>query len=294
MRASSFAVLVACALVAPRVLADEADRPLAQQLFDDARALLEKGNYAEACPKFAESQRLDPGGGTLLNLAWCHELQGRTATAWSEFHDALAQAERDARQDREDFARQHIKDLEPKLVRIDVQVPPEVAARNPDVMLDRSRLPSAAWGTAVPVDPGEHRVTVEANGVAPFAVTVDANKPGTTFPVVVPSLPELVAPVPVVESRRSTEFWIVLGGAGALAATSVVTGLVALNANAYVKDNCDSARDFCRVSDASDAATRAKTFAWVSTITLGAALAAVGVAFLLPRDRVTVGVASTR
>ncbi len=153
MRAASFALVAACALVAPRALAGESDQPLAQQLFEDGRKLLEQGRYAEACPKFAESQRLDPGGGTLLNLAWCHELQGRTATAWSEFHDALAQAQKDARQDREDFARQHIKDLEPKLVRIVVHVAPEVAARNPEITLDRSRLPAAAWETAVPVDP---------------------------------------------------------------------------------------------------------------------------------------------
>jgi hypothetical protein len=273
-------------LLAGRAHADEDSRPLAQQLFDDGRTLLEAGRYAEACPKFAESQRLDPGGGTLLNLAYCHELEGRTATAWSEFHDALAQARTDARKDREDFARTHIADLEPKLVRIVVRVPPEVAARNPEVTLDRSRLPAAAWETGLPVDPGTHRVTVTANGVAPATTEIAATRAGQTYPVIVPLLPEATPTLTVDPPReRGTAFWITLGGAGALLATSAVTGIVALNANAYVKDNCSADRDFCKVGDAGAAATRAKTFAWISTLTLGAGLAAIGVAFLLPRER---------
>jgi hypothetical protein len=43
--------------------------PLAQTLFEEGRALMLKGDAATACPKFAESQRLEPAGGTLLNLA---------------------------------------------------------------------------------------------------------------------------------------------------------------------------------------------------------------------------------
>ena len=279
----------------------DTDRQIAQQLFDDGRALVEAKRYAEACTKFAESQRLDPGGGTLLNLAVCHELEGKTATAWSEFRDALGQAVKDERRDREDIARTHIADLAPRLMRIVVQVPEGVATRDPEINLDRSKLPATAWNTPIAVDPGEHRVTVSAAGMETWSTTVSVTVPGRTFAVELPSLeahlvcPEgqqrshgTCAPIPWDESKRgrSTAFWVTLGSAAALFATSAVTGIVALNADAYVKDNCSGARDFCRVSDAGDAATRAKTFAWASTLTLAGGAVATLVAFMLPREQV--------
>lgn len=279
----------------------DTDRQIAQQLFDDGRALLEAKRYAEACTKFAESQRLDPGGGTLLNLAVCHELEGKSATAWSEFRDALGQAVKDERKDREDIARTHIAELAPKLMRIVVRVPEAVAARDPEINLDRSKLPQTAWNTPIPVDPGEHRVSVSAPGAEPWATAVTVSEPGKTFTVELPSLeaqlicPEGQArsqnscvPIPWDESKRgrTTAFWVTLGGAGALFATSAVTGIVALEADAYVKDNCSGTRDFCRVSDAGDAATRAKTFAWISTLTLIGGGVTTLVAFVLPREQV--------
>jgi hypothetical protein len=295
----------------------DTDRQIAQQLFDDGRALLEQKRYAEACAKFADSQRLDPGGGTLLNLAVCHELEGKTATAWSEFRDALGQSVKDERKDREDIARAHIADLAPKLMRVVVHVPEAIAAREPEITLDKSRLPPPAWNTAIPVDPGEHRVAVNVRGAEPWSTVVAVSEPGKTYAVDLPPLeaqlvcPEgqqrsesTCVPIPWDESKRSrsTAFWVTLGGAGALFAASAVTGVVALNADAYVKDNCSGPRDFCRVSDADDAATRAKTFAWVSTLTLAGGALATIVAFALPRQQVkkwgggtiTIGVGSLR
>ena len=280
----------------------DTDRQIAQQLFDDGRTLLEARRYAEACPKFAESQRLDPGGGTLLNLAYCHELEGKTATAWSELRDALGQAIKDGRKDREDFTRTHIADLEPKLMRVVVHVPERLAARDPEINLDKSKLPPTAWDTPIPVDPGEHRVSVTIAGAQPWSVAVSVAEPGETYTVRLPSLESPVAcpqgemrvqescvtiPWDATKSRRTTAFWLTLGGAGALLVTSAITGVVALSANAYVKDNCSNERDFCRVTDAGDAATRAKTFAWISTATLGAGAVAGVVAFVLPREKPT-------
>ena len=65
--------------------------------------------------KFAESHRLDPSGGTILNLALCHEKEGKLARSWSEFTEAIAFARRDYRADREAEAQDHAGKLEPRL-----------------------------------------------------------------------------------------------------------------------------------------------------------------------------------
>jgi hypothetical protein len=62
--------LAALALPRPALAAPSAvDRTMAQSLFEDARRSMSEGNYAAACPKLEESNRLDPSGGTLLKSA---------------------------------------------------------------------------------------------------------------------------------------------------------------------------------------------------------------------------------
>src|SRR6185295_3075071 len=103
--------------------------------------------YAEACPKLAESQRLDPGGGTLLNLGLCHAGQGRTATAWAELREALGQARRDGRTDRAEIAGKKLAEIEPGLCRLTVAVASDARAAGVEIKLDDSALGVATWDT---------------------------------------------------------------------------------------------------------------------------------------------------
>jgi hypothetical protein len=165
-----------------------ADKLVATQLFKEGRALLEQGQVAQACPKLQESQRLDPGGGTLLNLALCHERQNRAATAWEEFTEALGVAKRDNLPQRIEFARDHIAELEPLLSRLVVQVP--AAADLPDLEIHRdgSPLGRAAWGSSLPVDPGDHLIEVTAPGKISWKESIVAGPKADTKIVVVPVL----------------------------------------------------------------------------------------------------------
>src|SRR5690242_7148142 len=69
--------------------ADVRDPVAAEALFHDGRAAAQKGDWETACPKFRESQRLDPAAGTLLNLADCEEHRGKVATAWQLFRQVV-------------------------------------------------------------------------------------------------------------------------------------------------------------------------------------------------------------
>jgi hypothetical protein len=178
----------------------EGDRTRATQLFRDARALMAEKRYAEACGMLEESQRLDPAGGTLLNVALCHELQGRAATAWSEFKEAMRVAQRDHRPDREAAAEGHVRALEPHLARLVIEVPPDARVRGVVVRRDGAEVAAADWGAAVPVDPGDHVVEAEAPGRTPWRATISVGGEGDSPTVRIPVLeppPPVPSPPPV-------------------------------------------------------------------------------------------------
>lgn len=147
---------------------------LAQSLFEDGRRLLESGEVAAACAKLAESHRLDPAGGTLLNLALCHEREGKLATAYVELVSAIAQGERDGRADRVSIAREHLAALEREVPRLVVTVPR--APEGAEITLDGTPLREAAWGSAMAVDPGPHAVRARAPGHRELHVEVTARR----------------------------------------------------------------------------------------------------------------------
>lgn len=168
-------LVFACSLVAASAAyaAPSADdSALATLLFERGRALIAQGQIPEACQKFAESQRLDPGGGTLLNLARCHEQEGRLASAWSEFRAAEIVARDGGRPDREAEAAYHISALEPRLSRLSIVVPAAADVTGLVVERDGRELGRGAWSTAIPVDGGEHVVRASAPGRQPFTATL--------------------------------------------------------------------------------------------------------------------------
>ena len=76
--------LAALTLLAMTSAALAEDKVAADAAFRAAKELEKAGKLVEACPLYETSYRNDPQLGALLNLANCHELTGRTATAWVE------------------------------------------------------------------------------------------------------------------------------------------------------------------------------------------------------------------
>jgi hypothetical protein len=189
MKRSALSIFVLLVLVpavsrAADPLEDFPDPGAAQTLYQEARALIQKNKYSEACPKLEDSLRLEAGVGTRSDLADCNEHIGKIATAWAGFLDAAARSSKVASQaDREKLARRRAQALEPRLPKLLIEVPK--AMQGLEVKRDGVAIDAAAWGTPIPVDPGAHRVIVTAPGRTRWVTTVQI-KEGETVRVEVP------------------------------------------------------------------------------------------------------------
>jgi hypothetical protein len=159
--------------------AETGDATIAEALFRDGQALMQRQRIAEACAKFQASQAAQPALGTLLNLAVCHEREGKTASAWTEFSEVQATAARTQDAKRRAYAETRLQELAIKLTKIEIHV--SEPAPDLRVLLDGRALPSGAWSSAIPIDPGEHLLEASAPGFRTFSErrAFDA-KPGAT------------------------------------------------------------------------------------------------------------------
>lgn len=281
------------------------EKQQATALFREAKALLEAGAVAEACRKLELSQRLDPGTGTLLNLAVCHEKEGRLATAAAEFRDALALARAAGRTDRVDLATQHLAALEPRLSKLVIIVSPQTDRPGLEVRRDGVVVAKAAWGTAIAIDPGEHIVEASAPNEPTWRVRVTAPSEGEVLSIEVPALapaapPAAAAPqvgprIDVVAAPSATAEAVpggparglsgrrvsalALGGAGIVSTgIGAYFGLLAISKKNDAEAECPNRN--CRSAGATLSA-QAVTAADVSTVTVIVGLSAIGAGVML-------------
>lgn len=149
--------------------AGPAEHEEADRLFRDGRARMLEGRFDEACPMLEESQRLDPSVGTLLNLAACHERQGKIGSAWVEYQKALIASRADGQAERVRLAEERTSALEPRVPWLRVVASADAGA----VSLDGVPLPAETIDRELPVDPGVHVVRADAQGAPSFEEHVD-------------------------------------------------------------------------------------------------------------------------
>jgi len=148
------------ATLAPEVArAQRRDAATADSLFRQAKTDEEHGDYVTACARLAESQRLNPTTGTLLNEADCEEHVGKIATAWAHFVEARGGLK--AGDERVAYAQQRIAALQGRVPHLSLRLRPDapVGAR---ILRGQDPVSAAMLNIPLATDPGLVTLTVTA------------------------------------------------------------------------------------------------------------------------------------
>lgn len=267
-------------------------RAAAEALFSEGRSLSAKGRFAEACPKFEASQQLDPGLGTMLNLAECYEKVGRTASAWTEYRDAIPLARAAGSKVRLDLATTRAAALESRLSTLTIRAPSAHSTPGLEIRRDGAPVLQAELGSAIPVDPGSHTLEATAPGKQAWAITVQVGADSPRVTIDVPTLADTakanaVAPVaatapkpdePAPKAGGSTQrtVAVVVGSVGVVGlGLGTVFGLMAKGSLSDAKGQCSSYPSDCSSQgvELNSTANSQATVATVAFIAGGAALA---------------------
>lgn len=250
-RALGVAAMLGLGATAPRQVwaqadAASAESQAAEALFRQAKGLLEKGELEPACEKFAASQALEPGLGTLLYLGDCYERAGRFASALEVFREAAELAEARSDEQRLRLAAIRARALEPRAPKLEVRND-SLEVRELQVTVGGTPLPASDLGKPLPRDAGRYDIRFSAPGYEPFVSHIELKNAAR----VVVNVPRLV---PIENgSRRSpdgegvpgssqrTVAWIVGGTGVALLATAGVFAGLAASKNRDSKAACDPA-----------------------------------------------------
>ncbi len=273
MRSCWFCAVLAC--TAPEVAFGQAtDAPLAEMLFQEGLKLMAERRFEQACPKLEESQRIEPGIGTLLHLADCYEQAGRLASAWATFQEAIPPARKAGHREREDAALKRVAALEPRLPRLLLLAP---AAAPTGMVVEREGVVMTAQslGAPIPVNPGRIVLVVRAEGHVEQRVEVTAEEGKTvtlTLPALVPHEAEPAAapgrrPPPPTGLSGVQIGGIALGAAGLVSlGVGVGFGVKTIEDWSAAEDECVEANAGWQCTQAGvDAAAAADTAGWVST-----------------------------
>lgn len=277
---ATIAFVAASALARSAAAQSASDSDRAEKLFTEASALVEQGNYTDACPKLAESQRLDPALGTQYNLALCYEQIGQLGSSWRNFAAVARLAHEAGKTGRERASREKmaaLRDRAPHLV---------INAVETDVTIkvDGDVADPSTW-SYYPVDPGQHTIDVTASAREPWKTTKTVTgEAGSTFVIDVPKLVSLtgarVVEAPASGSALHTVGWVAFGFGVAGVAAAIVTGVVILQDKSTADASCTPT---CVDQAGRDAVNRGTTLLPINAVAWGVGVAglAAGVVMVL-------------
>ena len=264
---------------------------VADALFQQGRSDMKRGAYALACPKFAESHRIEASNGALLNLVLCEEKLGLVASAWSHARELFTRLSTD--DERRAIAERIIARLASKVPRLKVTLSTRAPAHT-TVTLDGVELGASSLGIAQPVDPGVHRLVVTAPGrpdrVDQLIVEQSRFMDWVAEPAAAPSKKPPPSARGAADSAHDPSHapppepspWLMwsavsIGVAGVAAGT--VLGIMTLNKRDEVEELCPAktCASSSKLQEVNDAAAEGKTLQTWTIISL--ALGAVGLGF---------------
>lgn len=286
----SSAILATSLLLASNAAAlDPEVEKRAEALFREGRSFVEAGSIDRACPKFEESYRLDPRGGTLVNLADCYQRAKRWASAKAQYEKII---QTDQKEDRRQGAAGRLAEIAPRVFYVTL----EVKATEAGLVISRDGLPvpTSEYRTPVALDPGAHRWEAHAPGHATWSFELEVPNEGGSATVEVPSLTKsplgAVAPSPG-STEGSTTLRNVAIGAAAAGVIGVglgsYFGLRAASSWSDAQAACISRRaGACSNRDAVDLSNSARSQATTATVSFiaGGVLLGAGITlFVLSR-----------
>lgn len=242
-----------------RTLRSSDPRTLADSYFERGRLLREQGKQAESCACFEASHDVMPGrGGTMLNVGVCRVQAGQLLSARSVLQDALNKAQTDARADREQIAREQLVLVDTRLARLELVPPENVDDTAVVVLLDDLPVKRESWAS-VPVEPGKHTISIQAQGYIgrQLEIVLNTSERRTVFvtqlqPDIskeVPALHEVASSanqgLPLVSPRDAAPRWsrlksVTLILSAASLAVGIFAGSWALERKNAVHERCDA------------------------------------------------------
>ncbi len=263
-----------------------ADKARADKVFREGREAAKRGEFAQACSLFAESQRLDPTAGTLINLADCSEKLGDLVAARGHLQQALGRLK--PTDDRVPVVQKRLTALEEVIPRLVVRLPTDSPA-GLHLEVDGREVPLAEAGQPALLPPGMHEVTLTV-GDQRTRVQVrlelgrltearpDVPKPPPPPPVASVS----ASPPPPVRGSWERPVGITLAGVGAasLVGALVVALAVLPNRKDTVREQCGSSAGFADpkacTSSGADAASSGRAWSVALNVALGLGIVAAG------------------
>jgi hypothetical protein len=216
---------VSIAVASPLAFAQppaDANQQSAQELFNVALALFEKGSYEGALKAFEDVNKKFPSVGALYKIGECNEKLGKPVAAWAAFKAAADTAHTKADTQREQAAREKASSLEPKLPKLVVTH----SVDGLEVRINGEVVKPERWNKPLLQGPGQKDLVVSAPGYATSTTRVNVSDDGRSGDIAVPALEK--APDP---GKGQKTIGLIVGGVGVAGlAVGAITGLMASSA----------------------------------------------------------------